>query len=137
MHPGQITILKRASQNKKLYYYSFEWGKKKGERIATGVFTYKRPANEIQKYHNKEALAIVEAKRAQLVLNHQAADSGYFLQHKLNSNFFDYYQEYVKSNRKYGNRHLENSLTAFKAFIGKDNIATQHIKTITIALQLF
>jgi integrase len=45
----------------------------------------------------------------------------------LKSNFFDYYQEYVKSNRKYGNRHLENSLSAFKAFIGKDSIAAQHI----------
>jgi len=61
MHAGQITILKRASQNKKLYYYSFEWRKKKGERIATGVFTYKKPANEIQKKYNKEALAILEA----------------------------------------------------------------------------
>ena len=127
MHPSQISILKRASQNKKLYYYSFEWGKKKGERIATGVFTYRGPANEIQKHHNKEALAIIEAKRAQFILNHQAADSGYFLQHKLKSNFLDYYEAFVKSNRKYGNRHLENSFTAFKAFIGENKIAAHNI----------
>jgi hypothetical protein len=57
MHLIQITILKRPSQNKKLLYYSFEWGKEKGERIATGIFTYKRPANDIQRYHNDEALA--------------------------------------------------------------------------------
>jgi|SRR5450432_215478 len=92
MHPGQITILKRVSQNKKLNYYSLEWGKEKGERIATGVFTYKRPANEIQKHHNKEALTIIEAKRTQLVINHQITDSGYLLQHKLKSNFLYYYQ---------------------------------------------
>jgi integrase/recombinase XerD len=127
MRPMQITILKRASQNKKLYYYSFEWGKEKGERIATGVFTYRRPANDIQRHHNQEALAILEAKRAQVILNHQATNSGYFLQHKLKSNFFDYYEAFVKSNRKYGNRHLENSLKAFRNFVGQNSIAALDI----------
>jgi integrase/recombinase XerD len=127
MHPRQITTLKRVSQNKKLYYYSFEWGKEKGERIATGIFTYKRPSNDIQRHHNNEALAILEAKRSQLILNHQAVNTGYFLQHKLKSNFFDFYEAFVKSNRKYGNRHLENSLKALKTFIGKDSITAQHI----------
>jgi hypothetical protein len=72
MHSIQIRILKRPSQNNKLVYYTFEWGKEKGERIATGIFTYKRPANEIQKHLNSEALAILEAKRSQLILSHQA-----------------------------------------------------------------
>jgi integrase/recombinase XerD len=127
MHPKQITILKRPSQNKKLCYYSFEWGKEKGERIATGIFTYKRPTNDIQRHHNIEALAILEAKRSQLILNHQAYSSGYFLQHKLKSNFFEYYEAFVKSDRKYGNRHLENSLKAFKTFLGKESIAAKDI----------
>jgi hypothetical protein len=113
MHTPQITITKRVSKNKKLHYYSFEWGKEKGERIATGIFTYKRPANVIQRHHNNEALSILEAKRSQLILNLQATNSGYFLQHKLKSNFFDYYEAFVKSNRKYANRHLENSPKAF------------------------
>jgi hypothetical protein len=51
----QIKILKRPSQNKKLLYYTFAWGKEKGERIATGIFTYKRPVNDIQRHHNSEA----------------------------------------------------------------------------------
>src|SRR5450755_80055 len=123
----QITIFNRVSQNKKLYYYSFEWGKGKGERIATGIFTYKRPANDIQRHHNNEALAILEAKRAQLILKQQATNSGYFLQHKLKSNFFEYYETFVKSNRKYGNRHLENSLKAFKILVGKESISAQAI----------
>jgi integrase len=62
-----------------------------------------------------------------MILNHQATNSGYFLQHKLNSNFFEYYETFVKSNRKYGNRHLENSLKAFKTFIDKDSITVQDI----------
>jgi integrase/recombinase XerD len=122
MHPMQITISKRASQNKKLHYYSFEWGKEKGEQVATGIFTYKRPTTDIQRHHNNEALAILEAKRSQLILNHQAISSGYFLQHKLKSNFFEYYEAFVKSNRKYGNRHLEN-----KSFIGRDSIFVRDI----------
>jgi integrase/recombinase XerD len=72
-------------------------------------------------------LAILEAKRSQLILNQQATNSGYFLQLKLKSNFFVYYEAYVKSNRKYGNRHLENSLKTFKTFIGKDTISAQAI----------
>ena len=127
MHPKQITILKLPSQNKKLCYYSFEWGKEKGEHIATGIFIYRRPTNNIQKHHNNEALAILEAKRSQLILNHQASSSGYFLQHKLKSNFFEYYEAFVKSNRKYGNRHLENSLKAFKTFIATDSTSAQAI----------
>src|SRR5450432_2635346 len=123
----QITIFKRPSQNKKLLHYSFEWGKEKGERIATGIFTYKRPANDIQRHHNNEAVAILEAKRSQLILNQQAYSSGYFLQHKLKSNFFEYYEAFVKFDRKYGNRHLENSLRAFKSFIGKESIAAKDI----------
>ena len=85
MHRMPIKILKRPSQNNKLLYYTFAWGKEKGERIATGIFTYKRPANEIQKHHNSEALGILEVKRSQLILNHQATNNGYFLQHKLKS----------------------------------------------------
>jgi len=127
MHRLQITILKRSSANKKLLYYTFAWGKEKGERIATGIFTYKRSANDIQRHHNSEALGILEAKRSQLILNHQATNSGYFLQHKLKSNFFDFYDAFVKSNRKYGNRHLENSLKAFRSFLGKDNISAEDI----------
>ena len=88
----QITISKRVSQIKKLHYYSFEWGKEKGQRVATGIFTYKRPANDIQRHHNNEALAILEAKRSQMILNQQATNSGHFLQHTLKSNFFDYYE---------------------------------------------
>ncbi len=93
----QIRILKRPSQNKKLFYFSFEWGKEKGERIATGIFNYRRPANDLQRHHNNEALAILKAKRSQLILSHQASNSGYFLQHKLKSNFFDYNEDLVKN----------------------------------------
>jgi integrase/recombinase XerD len=34
-------------------------------------------------------------------------------------NFLDYYEEFVNSNRKSGNRHLEGSLRHFKSFLSK------------------
>ena len=71
--------------------------------------------------------AFLEVKRSQLILNQQAYSSGYFLQHKLKSNFLEYYEAFVKSDRKFGNRQLENSFRAFKSFIGKESIATKDI----------
>ncbi len=62
-----------------------------------------------------------------MILNQQAYSSGYFLQHKLKSNFLEYYEAFVKSDRKFGNRQLENSFRAFKSFIGKESIATKDI----------
>jgi integrase len=62
-----------------------------------------------------------------MIIKQQATNSGYFLQHKLKSNFLDYYEASVKSKRKYGHRHLENSLKALKTFISKDSISAQDI----------
>ncbi len=51
-----VTISKKASRNKQKIWYSIEWGKAKGQRIASGVFTYAKPKDQLQKNHNKEAL---------------------------------------------------------------------------------
>jgi hypothetical protein len=34
--------------------------------MATGIFTYAKPVNQIEKNNNKEALLIVETKRDQM-----------------------------------------------------------------------
>jgi hypothetical protein len=39
----------------------------------------------------------------------------------------DYYSDYIKANRKAGNRHLETSLTAFKNFVKKYFISPVNI----------
>ena len=94
-----------------------------GQRKSTGIFTWLKPKNQLEKKHNKEALAILENKRSQMVLDGQAINSGYTPQHKIKTNFLDYYSDYIKANRKAGNRHLETSLTAFKNFIRRDFIS--------------
>ena len=108
-------------QNKEWYY--FEWGKKAGQRKATNIFTYTNPKDRIQKDHNKEALAILETKRSQMILDSQAITTGYIPKYKIKSNFLDYYAEYVRLNPSIGNRHLASSFNVFKKFINKDFIS--------------
>lgn len=55
----EIKLSKRASRNGKKIYYTLEWGKGPGDRRATGIFTYAKPQNTIEKLHNKEALVVL------------------------------------------------------------------------------
>jgi hypothetical protein len=111
-----ITITNKISRDKTKKWYYLEWGKQAGQRVATGVFTHTKPKEQLQKNHNKEALAILESKRSQLVIEAQSIGTGYIASHKYKSNFFDFYAEFVHNNRKEGNRHLEGSLKHFKFF---------------------
>ena len=118
-----IVITKNVSRNKKKSWYSLEWGKVAGQRVATGIFTYNNPRDSIEKMHNKESLSILKAKQAQMILERQAIGSGYIPLHKLKTNFLDYYEEYVKSNSRTASRHLSNSLKHFRAFLERDYIS--------------
>lgn len=64
--------------------------------MTTKIFTYIKPKDQLQKNHNKEALAILESRKAQMILDNQAINSGYIPQHKIKNNFLDYYSEFVK-----------------------------------------
>lgn len=122
-----VSIIQRLSRNKQKIYYTIEWGKAAGQRIATGVFSYAKPKDHIQRNHNKEAQMIIEAKRSQMILDRQAISTGYIPQHKIKNNFIDYYDEFVTLNSRKGNRHLSQSLKAFKSFIGKSYISAIEI----------
>lgn len=110
----------------KLYYY-YDLGRGKGQRPATGVFIYKKPKDQIQKNHNKEALSILETKKSQYIIESQAVGTVYIPQHKFKDNFLDYFDEYVKNNKKDDNRHLPCCFAKFKSFIGKSFISPVEI----------
>lgn len=122
-----ITVSTKVSRDKTKIWHYFEWGKSAGQRKATGIYTWAKPKDQTQKNYNKEALAILETKRSQLVLDQQAVASGYVPTHKLKDNFLDYYQDFVTANERPGNRSLSASLTAFKAFLGRERIAAGDI----------
>jgi len=107
--------------DKIIFYHDF--GRGKGQRPSTGIFIYKRPKDMIQKNHNKEASALLELKKSQLIIESQAVGTGFIPKHKFKTNFIDYFEEYVKLNKRDGNRHLSNSLTQFKAFVENDFVS--------------
>jgi integrase len=122
-----IEITAKVSRNgmKKWYYY--EWGKGPGERKAAGVFTYTKPKDTIQRNHNKEALALLETKKSQMVIDAQSIGTPFVPAHRFKSNFLDYYAEFVSGNKRPGNRHLEGSLAQFKCFVKKPRIVPMEI----------
>lgn len=101
-------------------YYTFEWGKKPGQRKASGIFTYAHPCSLIEREHNKEAARLLAVKRAHLLLDWQAIGTGLIPMHRLQANFLDFYSEYVHQNRRSDHRHLPASFSQFKRFINSD-----------------
>lgn len=118
-----MNILKRENRtgDKIMFYYDF--GRGSGQRPSTGIFIYKKPKDQIQRNHNKEALALIETKKSQVIIEQQAIGSAFIPSHKFKTNFLEYYEEYGKLNARKGNRHLSNSLKQFKLFIKGDFIA--------------
>jgi len=125
----EVQIVERASRGKgqKKIFYTLEWGRGPGQREATGIFTYAKPLDQIQKNHNKEALAVLELKKSQMTIDLQTVSVGYIPKHRYKANFLDYYAEYVKNNRQKNNRHLPNSLDHFKTFLKRTFISPNEI----------
>jgi integrase len=118
-----MNIVKRENRKGDKAYFSIENGRGRGTRMATGIFIYTHPRNQVEKNHNKEALILVETKKSELLLERQAIGSGYIPAHKFKGNFLDYYEQFVKDNQRKAKRHLQNSLTQFKSFLGKSFIS--------------
>jgi hypothetical protein len=49
--------------------------KKRGQRKATGIFTYTHPVNKTQEEHNQEAL-ILEVKKSEMIIDAQGIGTG-------------------------------------------------------------
>ncbi|MBV8253394.1 MAG: hypothetical protein JO154_12365 [Chitinophaga sp.] len=74
--------------DKILYFY--DYGRKSGQRPSTGIFTYVNPKNQEQKNFNKEALKILETKKAQRIIEEQSIGTPIIPAHKFKVNFLDY-----------------------------------------------
>lgn len=118
-----MNFVKRTNRKGDKIYFYYDIGREKGQRPTTGIFIYAKPKNQSEKNHNKEALLILETKKSQFILENQALGTGYIPSHKFKANFIDYYEEYLRLNRRKGNRHLYYSLYHFKKFVGKDFIS--------------
>jgi hypothetical protein len=122
-----IEITGKVTRNGEKIWYTYEWGKGPGERKAAGVFTYTKPKGQIQKEHNQQALALLETKKSQMVIDQQSIGTPFIPHHRFKTNFLDYYADFVKDNKRKGNRHLEGSLAQFKAVSKKPRIVPMEI----------
>lgn len=118
-----MNILRRPNRKGDKIMFYYDLGRGPGQRPSTGIFIYTKPKNQIQKNHNKEALALLETKKSQLIIEKQAIGSAFIPSHKFKNNFIEYYEEYAKLNKRKANRHLSNSLKQFKLFVNSDFIA--------------
>src|SRR6266851_873505 len=101
-----MIIEERKSANGKNTYYRFKWGNRSNEKMSSGIFTYTKPKSQVEKNHNKEALAILEIKRSQLVIDRQSVGTGFIPSHRYKNNFLDFYNDFVTKNARAGKRHL-------------------------------
>lgn len=118
-----IQIRPRVTRDQRKIYYTFEWGKKAGQRKSSGIFTYVAPATPTQVHHNKEALRTLEVKKSQLVLEWQGVGTGLIPMHRFCCNFMEFFEAYLQRNKRYGNRHLDCCLKHFKTFVKNNFIS--------------
>jgi len=118
-----MTIGEKLNRKGDKIFYFYDYGRKPGQRPTTGVFTYVNPKTQEQKNFNKEALKILETKKAQRTIEEQSIGTPIVPAHKFKANFIEYYDIYVEQHKRKGNRHLSNSLTQFKAFLKSDFIS--------------
>lgn len=120
---NQICVTTRPSRDGKKTWHYFEWGKAADQRRAAGIFTYSPAKNQTQRNHNKEAEAVLEIKKSQLTIEYQSIGTGYIPSHRFKHNFLDFYKDFVETNARPGNRHLQGSLSRFREFIKRDRLA--------------
>ncbi|WP_343746420.1 ATP-binding protein [Chitinophaga sp.] len=125
-----MNLLKRKNAKGDKTYYYYDFGRGKGQRPATGIFVYTRPKDQTQKNHNKQALALLEVKKSQVIIEQQSIGTAYIPPHKFKENFLDYYEEYVSTYRRDGNRHLQNSLNQFRLFLNTKFISPVDITEV-------
>jgi hypothetical protein len=91
-----MNILQRPNRKGDKLFFHFDLGRGKGQRPSTGIFIYTKPKNQIQKNHNKQALALLETKKSEAIIEQQAIDSAFIPAHKFKENFLDYFEDYIK-----------------------------------------
>lgn len=117
-----MNILERKTKkgDKIVFYYDF--GRGPGQRPSSGIFIYTAPKNATEKAHNKEALALLDVKKSEAIIEQQAVGTDFIPKHKFFKNFLEYYEAYIQENSRKGNRHLQGSFRHFKLFLKRDFI---------------
>lgn len=118
-----MKIVRQKSPNGKKIYLYYDYGRAKGDRVKTGMFLYAKPANAVERQHNKQTTDLLLVKQGQQVLEQQAIGTGYIPEHRFKANFLDYYSDFVENNKRDNNRHLSCCFSKFKTWIKRPRVA--------------
>ncbi|WP_211323872.1 hypothetical protein [Chitinophaga dinghuensis] len=105
----------------KIHYY-YDLGRKKGQRPSLRFFIYVKYKTKEERNHNSETKKLLEMKKGQLILEKQAIGTPLIPKNKLQENFLNYYEAFVKKNKRDNNKHLYYSLYHFNNFMKVDLI---------------
>ncbi|GAA3934425.1 hypothetical protein GO495_29910 [Chitinophaga oryziterrae] len=83
------------------FYYDLAHGP--GQRPTTYIFIYAKPNSQERKNFNEETLKIPETKKSQLTIEQRAIGTSIIPAHKFKANFIEYFEEYIKLNKREGN----------------------------------
>lgn len=120
MKTKKVNLVYILSRDKTKKYWYFEYGRGKGQRIASNLFTYTSPKTVIEKKHNKNIEALLKTEQAQRYLNLLSGEGPHKVNRGLKLNFLDFYKEWVEKNSRPGNRHAQGSLRIFIEFAEKE-----------------
>jgi hypothetical protein len=59
-----VTVSTKLSRNKEKVYHYLEWGRGKGERMTSGIWTWAKPKTRLEKSFNEDQLQILEHKES-------------------------------------------------------------------------
>lgn len=120
-----MNIVPRVSADGTKTFFTLEWGRKKGDRLATGIFTYVKPKNKIERDYNIQSLKNLDLIKAQTLVDLQTRGRGFVSPARMKENFFDFFDKYVKKNKSEKNRSLACCFSQFKKFVALDQGKTE------------
>lgn len=127
-----VALRKRTVKNKeRLYLDVYENGQRKAEFLS--LYLYKRPANELEKQHNKEVKLTAETIRAKRELALSASD--YEIQSSSNKrlDFLEYCDKYISIYQKKDIRMIKYSVRYLRDYLATKDRSTLPLKYITEA----
>ncbi len=113
----KVNLISKVSRDGTKRNWHFEYGRGKGQRFTSGFFTYEKPKTSLERTHNRQVEGMLKTEQAKRILELSEGRSP-FASRLLDKNLLSFYEEYVETHKKDGNRHLQGSLVQFTKFLG-------------------
>jgi hypothetical protein len=127
-----VNISRRLSRDKEKIWYSLESDRAAGQRKATHIFTYTKPANRLQKEFNQKQLQILATRQAKLALSISDQQFGNCIMRTPQNQPLDYLDYNVKCNEINGNQVQKKSFSRTE----EEKEADELVRQMSIAFEM-